>query len=168
MNIRNIVGKVKNIVKNFHFYSRFFFLFHFSLCAKSYKLKQNSILNLFKFIQVQSSQTKWLFWLNHGRTSWILLKEMEVFVFVLSSNILRFPDVNLVFFPAEDPRLKQWFMMSDPILSTSICVAYFIFVAVGPKLMQNREPFELRGLLIVYNFCMVFVSLYLFSEVSLF
>jgi hypothetical protein len=90
------------------------------------------------------------------------------FCFLLS-NILRFSNVNLiVFFAEQDPRLKQWLMMSDPLLSTSICAAYFIFVMVGSKLMKNREPFELRGLLIVYNFCMVLVSLYLFSEVSLF
>lgn len=56
-------------------------------------------------------------------------------------------------------------MMSSPWASLVICVAYFIFVKMGPTIMANREPFELKKVLIVYNFCMVLLSTYCFVEV---
>lgn len=57
-------------------------------------------------------------------------------------------------------------MMSSPWPSLVICVAYFVFVKMGPTIMANREPFELKKVLIVYNFCMVLLSTYCFVEVS--
>ena len=38
---------------------------------------------------------------------------------------------------------------------------------VGPRLMAKREPFELKPILIVYNFAMVILSAYMCYEVSL-
>lgn len=63
-----------------------------------------------------------------------------------------------------DPRVEGWFMMSSPWPSLVICVAYFVFVKMGPTIMANREPFELKKVLIVYNFCMVLLSTYCFVE----
>lgn len=37
---------------------------------------------------------------------------------------------------------------------------------LGPKLMENRKPFELRKILIVYNAAQVLFSMWLFYEVS--
>ncbi|KAF6198718.1 hypothetical protein GE061_008470 [Apolygus lucorum] len=51
-----------------------------------------------------------------------------------------------------DPRVKDWFLMSGPLPSLCICLTYvFIVKYLGPKLMENRKPFELNKLMIVYN-----------------
>lgn len=47
-----------------------------------------------------------------------------------------------------------------------IYVFSFILQVVGPKLMENRKPFNLRYTLILYNFIQVIFSAWLFYEVS--
>lgn len=42
------------------------------------------------------------------------------------------------------------------------------FQVLGPRLMENRKPFQLKNTLIVYNFFQVVFSAWLFYEVSLF
>ncbi|KAJ8305286.1 hypothetical protein KUTeg_015831 [Tegillarca granosa] len=64
-----------------------------------------------------------------------------------------------------DPRVDGWFMMSTPWPSLIICVAYIIFVLMGPKLMANRKPFEIKNILFVYNLAMIGLSTYCFVEV---
>lgn len=39
-----------------------------------------------------------------------------------------------------------------------------MFQVIGPKLMENRKPFEIRKLLIVYNFLQVIFNGWLFYE----
>ncbi|KAL1465454.1 hypothetical protein WDU94_005027 [Cyamophila willieti] len=64
-----------------------------------------------------------------------------------------------------DPRVKDWFLMSGPLPTICICLTYaFIVKIVGPKLMENRKPFQLRKTLIVYNFFQVLFSSWLFYE----
>uniref|UniRef100_A0A8C2GUX6 Elongation of very long chain fatty acids protein n=1 Tax=Cyprinus carpio TaxID=7962 RepID=A0A8C2GUX6_CYPCA len=46
----------------------------------------------------------------------------------------------------------EWPMMSSPLPTLGISVLYLLFLWVGPLYMQNREPFQLRKTLIVYNF----------------
>ncbi|XP_049286310.1 elongation of very long chain fatty acids protein [Anopheles funestus] len=64
-----------------------------------------------------------------------------------------------------DPRTRDWPLMSSPFptIGISLCYAYFVKV-LGPKLMENRKPFELRKVLIVYNFLQVLFSTWLFYE----
>jgi elongation of very long chain fatty acids protein 7 len=51
-----------------------------------------------------------------------------------------------------DPRVKGWAMMSSPVPTLLICLFYAYFSTVlGPKLMENRKPFNLRKILIFYN-----------------
>lgn len=38
---------------------------------------------------------------------------------------------------------------------------------LGPKLMENRKPFKLRSVLIIYNFFQVCFSVWLFYEASM-
>jgi hypothetical protein len=38
------------------------------------------------------------------------------------------------------------------------------FQVLGPRLMENRKPFQLRNILIVYNFMHVLISIYIFFE----
>lgn len=42
---------------------------------------------------------------------------------------------------------------------------FFIFQVIGPKFMENRKPYELKNVLIVYNFLQVIFSAWLFYEV---
>ncbi|XP_041976153.1 elongation of very long chain fatty acids protein-like [Aricia agestis] len=64
-----------------------------------------------------------------------------------------------------DPRVKDWFLMSSPLPTLSICLTYvFIVKFLGPKLMQNRKPFDLQNVLIWYNLFQVIFSCWLFYE----
>lgn len=57
-------------------------------------------------------------------------------------------------------------MMSTPWPSLVICVFYVYLVQVLlPRFMENRKPFELRTLMVIYNFAMVVLSGYIFVEV---
>jgi hypothetical protein len=49
------------------------------------------------------------------------------------------------------------------ILLTGI---YLAVVKYGPSFMSTREPLKVTGLLVIYNFFMVGLSLYMFLEVS--
>lgn len=45
---------------------------------------------------------------------------------------------------------------------------YLIFLQVlGPRFMENRKPYNLRNILVVYNFLQVLFSMWLFYEVRL-
>ncbi|XP_031364095.1 elongation of very long chain fatty acids protein AAEL008004-like [Apis dorsata] len=64
-----------------------------------------------------------------------------------------------------DPRVNNWFMMNSPFPTLFICLFYAYFVKVlGPKLMENRKPFDLRKILLFYNFFQVIFSAWLFYE----
>nr|CAD7452143.1 unnamed protein product [Timema tahoe] len=64
-----------------------------------------------------------------------------------------------------DPRVNQWSMMASPFPTLAICLAYAYFAKVlGPRLMENRKPFNLRNVLIVYNFLQTIFSSWIFYE----
>ncbi|CAG9560577.1 unnamed protein product [Danaus chrysippus] len=64
-----------------------------------------------------------------------------------------------------DQRVKDWFLMSSPFPTLAICLTYvFIVKVLGPKLMENRKPFELKQILIWYNLFQVIFSCWLFYE----
>jgi len=65
---------------------------------------------------------------------------------------------------SSDPRVNGWFMMESPVPSAIICLAYVIFVLLGPTIMKTREPFKINELLIAYNFAMIVLSGYLLYE----
>lgn len=65
-----------------------------------------------------------------------------------------------------DPRVNGWPMMSSPLPTLGICLFYAYFSRVlGPKLMENRKPFNLRKTLIIYNFVQTVFSAWIFYEV---
>ncbi|MBN3293599.1 ELOV1 protein, partial [Polypterus senegalus] len=56
-------------------------------------------------------------------------------------------------------------MMQGPGLMTAILVGYVMFVLyLGPRLMANRKPFDLKGIMVVYNFAMVAFSAFIVYE----
>ncbi|XP_044513659.1 elongation of very long chain fatty acids protein 7 [Gracilinanus agilis] len=64
-----------------------------------------------------------------------------------------------------DPRVGDWPLMSSPLPQTLILGVYIYFVtSLGPKLMENRKPFDLKKLMVTYNFLIVLFSLYMFYE----
>lgn len=64
-----------------------------------------------------------------------------------------------------DPRVNNWPMMSSPFPTIFICLFYAYFVKVlGPKLMENRKPFNLRKVMLFYNLFQVILSTWLFYE----
>jgi len=64
-----------------------------------------------------------------------------------------------------DPRSSKWFLMSSPLPAILTVIIYLIVVIKGPKWMEKRPPFELRYVLISYNFCLVLLSVYMCYEV---
>lgn len=57
--------------------------------------------------------------------------------------------------------------MSSPLPQAIVIAAYIYFVtSLGPRIMENRKAFDLKGVLVVYNFSVVALSLYMIYEVS--
>lgn len=66
-----------------------------------------------------------------------------------------------------DPRVNGWPMLSSPFPTLAICLFYAYFAkTLGPRLMENRKPFQIRKLLIVYNAIQTMFSAWIFYEVS--
>ena len=56
--------------------------------------------------------------------------------------------------------------MSSPWPTLALAFSYLVFVKVGPQLMKDRKPFDLRYLLIVYNLAVMLLNLYIGLEVN--
>ncbi|XP_044266975.1 elongation of very long chain fatty acids protein AAEL008004-like [Tribolium madens] len=68
----------------------------------------------------------------------------------------------------QDPRTADWLLMSSPFYTLGICISYVVVVKVlGPKLMENRKPFQFKKLLVFYNFLQVVFSIWLFYQIGL-
>ena len=65
-----------------------------------------------------------------------------------------------------DKRVEKWPLMDSPLPTLAISSSYLLFLWLGPKFMRNREPFQLRKTLIVYNFSMVIFNFFIFKEVG--
>ncbi|XP_031349785.1 elongation of very long chain fatty acids protein AAEL008004-like isoform X2 [Photinus pyralis] len=64
-----------------------------------------------------------------------------------------------------DPRTADWFLMSSPFYTLGICLTYVYIVKVlGPRVMENRKPFQLKNVLIAYNLFQVIFSAWIFYE----
>lgn len=73
----------------------------------------------------------------------------------------------LCLFP--DPRIKDYPLMQSPLVMSGILLVYLFFVLhLGPKLMANRKPFQLKEAMIVYNFLLVALSIFIVYEVRLY
>lgn len=45
-------------------------------------------------------------------------------------------------------------------------IIFFCFQVLGPRFMESRKPYELKNVLILYNFLQVVFSAWLFYEVT--
>lgn len=66
-----------------------------------------------------------------------------------------------------DPRVGEWTLMNSPIPTVVIVLLYLYSVTLlGPRLMVNRKPFQLKNVLVAYNGFQVIFSLGMLYEVS--
>ncbi|XP_016422041.1 elongation of very long chain fatty acids protein 4-like [Sinocyclocheilus rhinocerous] len=63
-----------------------------------------------------------------------------------------------------DKRTDPWLLIYSPVPIICIFLCYLGIIWIGPKLMKHKEPMNIKALLIVYNFAMVGLSIYMFHE----
>lgn len=81
----------------------------------------------------------------------------------LSETLRNLYEVSLV---GVDPLIDQWPLMHSPIPVISIVLGYLIFVKkIGPKMMENHKPFNLREVLVAYNALQVALCCYIVCRV---
>uniref|UniRef100_A0A8C8B8H4 Elongation of very long chain fatty acids protein n=1 Tax=Otus sunia TaxID=257818 RepID=A0A8C8B8H4_9STRI len=69
------------------------------------------------------------------------------------------------FMKKADPRIADYPLMQSPFLVMGILLAYVYFVlSLGPRLMANRKPLNLKKFMVLYNFFLVGLSLYIVYE----
>jgi fatty acyl-coA elongase, putative len=57
--------------------------------------------------------------------------------------------------------------MNNPLPILAIIAAYVYFVKIaGPAYMKLKKPYEIKGLILVYNLVMIMLSLYFFIKVQ--
>ena len=68
-----------------------------------------------------------------------------------------------------DPRVANWPLMQSPWPTVGICLSYVYLVKyLGPALMKDRPAYNIRFLMVLYNFAMVFISVYIFLKLGLY
>ena len=57
--------------------------------------------------------------------------------------------------------------MDNPLWTVIICLSFVYFAKVlGPRMMKNFPPFQLRGLMMAYNLCQIVFHIWLINEVA--
>lgn len=63
-----------------------------------------------------------------------------------------------------DPRTIDRFLLRTPEPMLIIVLLYLAFVVIGPRVMENRPPMDLKKLIVAYNFVLVGLSGYMCAE----
>ncbi|GFS01433.1 elongation of very long chain fatty acids protein [Elysia marginata] len=63
-----------------------------------------------------------------------------------------------------DPRADSWMLMDSPFPTVLIVLVYLVAIYQGPKLMHLQNPLNLKNLIVVYNFGLVLLSVYMVFE----
>ena len=64
-----------------------------------------------------------------------------------------------------DPKTADWPLVATPWPTVTFVAAYLFIVKVGPKIMETRNAYSLREVLLVYNFSLVLLSAWMTYEV---
>ncbi|KOB77937.1 Elongation of very long chain fatty acids protein, partial [Operophtera brumata] len=57
--------------------------------------------------------------------------------------------------------------MSSPLPTLAACICYaYCSKVIGPRMMENRKPFEFRNILVVYNLAQTIFSAWIFYEMA--
>jgi hypothetical protein len=79
---------------------------------------------------------------------------------------LRKPIV-LRFYQNTGDDIHDYPLMQHPAQPAAIVALYFVFVfSLGPKLMKNRQAFDLRKIMTIYNITQILFNLVVFVMVS--
>ncbi|XP_076450685.1 very long chain fatty acid elongase 4-like isoform X1 [Babylonia areolata] len=63
-----------------------------------------------------------------------------------------------------DERVGDWLLMPSYTPTLVLTAMYLVAVYVGPKIMKNREPFQLKWALVLYNLGLVVMNFHISSE----
>ncbi|XP_049764849.1 elongation of very long chain fatty acids protein 4-like isoform X1 [Schistocerca cancellata] len=66
-----------------------------------------------------------------------------------------------------DHRTRGWPLVDSPIPTIIYTALYLLIVWIGPRLMRNRKPFNLRWALVPYNLAMAALNFYIAFELLL-
>lgn len=59
-----------------------------------------------------------------------------------------------------DHRIEHYPLNGPPLVMVGIVATYLLFIKkIGPKMMENRQPFELKGIMMIYNLLQVVANL---------
>lgn len=69
----------------------------------------------------------------------------------------------------KDPRNEDYPLLGSPFPIMAILAIYLYFVnSLGPRLMENRKPFQIQSLINGYNIAQVLINLFIGVIVSFF
>lgn len=82
---------------------------------------------------------------------------------IYNNSVVRF--YHYVFHDLSDLRTRDWFLIPSPVPGASILIGYLYFIlSWGPRHMEHRKPYQLKNILVFYNFLQVLLSFWLFYE----
>lgn len=74
---------------------------------------------------------------------------------------------NWIMVDLRDPRADHWPLMSSVWPTVALCCSYYLIVRIlGPAYMKNREPFDLRNIMLVYNLFQTLFNAWLVYKVA--
>ncbi|GAV07195.1 hypothetical protein RvY_17066 [Ramazzottius varieornatus] len=81
-----------------------------------------------------------------------------------ASLLQKYNDFNARTYQSADVRSRDLPLLGRTDTMLVLTMAYFAFLAFGPRFMKHRKPIELKAFKGVYNFCLVLLSLWMFLE----
>merc|ERR1711970_1343506 len=70
-----------------------------------------------------------------------------------------------VFTDLRDPRVDNWLFMSSPWPVLGLCALYYYVIRfAGPRFMKDREPYDIKNIMIAYDLFQTVFSLWLFIK----
>ncbi|XP_064482461.1 very long chain fatty acid elongase 7-like [Ornithodoros turicata] len=65
-----------------------------------------------------------------------------------------------------DPRTQEWILVANPTYVTALLMCYLLLAKVwGPRHMQHRKPYQLKGVIVVYNLFHVVANIIFFAKI---
>ncbi|GLV42889.1 uncharacterized protein CBL_09969 [Carabus blaptoides fortunei] len=77
------------------------------------------------------------------------------------------PDFLLPYLSEPDARISKWFLTNSYIYMIIAVLLYFLALKFGKQFMKNREPYQLKNVLLLYNSFQALFSLFIFLSVAI-
>ncbi|XP_066993702.2 very long chain fatty acid elongase AAEL008004 [Anabrus simplex] len=72
---------------------------------------------------------------------------------------------NYLFYDLADPRTNNLFLIPSPFPGLALVASYvYITKFLGPRLMMDRKPFELKKIIQLYNVVQIIANVYIFAQ----